>query len=63
MSDEDEQFWFNTQTKTVEKGRQSHYRDLMGPYPTQQAAEQALTTAASRNDSWDDEDDRWDRPR
>ena len=57
--DEGQQFWFNTETKQVEQGRQSHYTDLMGPYPTQAEAQQALDTAAARNEAWDDEDDRW----
>ena len=58
-TDEQAQFWFNTRTKRVEQGRQSHYTDLMGPYATQAEAEQALHTAAARNESWDDEDERW----
>lgn len=60
MSTDEAQFWFNTRTKQVEEGRQSHFTDLIGPYPTRAAAEQALQTAASRNEAWDDEDERWD---
>ncbi len=59
--DEDQQFWFNTETRKVEQGRQSHYRHLMGPYPSAAAAQQALQTAASRTETWDDEDEAWDK--
>ena len=58
-TEESQQFWFNTRTKAVEQGRQSHYSDLMGPYASRAEAEQALGTAAARNDAWDDQDDRW----
>ena len=61
MSTDEQQFWFNTKTKQVEQGRQSHYSDLMGPYPTREQAQQALDTAAARNEAWDDEDERWKR--
>ena len=60
-TDESTQFWFNTRTRKVEQGRQSHYTDLMGPYATHDEAQQALGTAAARNDAWDDEDDRWSK--
>ena len=61
MSAEDEQYWFNAETKQVEKGRQSHYTHLMGPYPTHEAAAAALSTAATRNEAWEDDDERWDQ--
>lgn len=57
--DEDRQWWFNTATKQVEQGRQSHYTNLMGPYPDEASARAALDTAAARNESWDEEDERW----
>jgi hypothetical protein len=63
MSDQDTtetpQWWFNTRTKQVEQGRQSHYSDLIGPYPTREAAAAALDTAAARNEAWDEDDEKW----
>ena len=59
--DESTQYWFNTKTKQVEQGRQSHYTDLMGPYASRGEAQKALDTATVRNDAWDDEDDRWSK--
>ncbi len=54
-----EEFWFNTETKQVEEGRQSHYTNLMGPYATRAAAAAALDTAQQRSESWDEEDEKW----
>ena len=56
---EDRQWWFNTRTKQVEQGRQSHYTDLMGPYETREAAAAALETAQKRTESWDEDDEKW----
>lgn len=53
------EYYFNTRTKMVEKGRQSSWEHLMGPYDTREEAEQALETAEQRNQQWD-EDDRWE---
>jgi len=50
-------FYFNIETHQVEEGRQSDYTKLMGPYPTREAAEQALETARRRNQSWDAQDE------
>ena len=52
-------FWFNPSTHEVEEGRVSAWTDRMGPYPTREAAEQALSTARRRSESWDAEDRRW----
>lgn len=55
--DESGRFWFNVVTKRVEEGHQSTWKDLMGPYPTRQAAERALEQAAARNKVWEAQDD------
>ena len=59
MTDHRDEFWFNPHTGEVEQGRQSPWTDRMGPYPTREAAQQALTQAASRSEAWDEEDRRW----
>lgn len=57
---EQPQFWFNIRTRTVEtEYDKSQGKDLLGPYPTEAAAAQALQKAAERTDSWDEEDRRW----
>ncbi len=55
------EFWFNIATKQVEEGHQSDSRDLMGPYPTREEAENALETARERTEQWDREDEEWNR--
>ena len=53
------QYYFNTRTRMVEKGRVSSWEDLMGPYDTEAQARDALAKAAQRVDDWDQEDDEW----
>lgn len=53
------EFWFNVKTRTVEEGHQSDSSDLMGPYGTREAAEQALTKARENTERWDREDKDW----
>jgi hypothetical protein len=52
------QYWYNTSTHEVEEGHRSSWQNLMGPYPTREAAEQALSKAAARTQAWDEQDDR-----
>jgi hypothetical protein len=52
------QYWYNTATGEVEEGHRSTWKNLMGPYPTRAAAEQALAKAAARNQAWDEQDER-----
>ena len=54
------QFYYNLSTGAVEEGAQSQVTDLMGPYATREEAQQALKTAAARNEAWDEEDKTWD---
>ena len=53
------EFWFNTTTGEVEEGRQSDWSQVLGPYPTREAAARALDTARSRSEAWDREDREW----
>ena len=51
------QYYYNVRTGAVEKvERKGQAKDLMGPYPTHEAAAAALETARSRTDAWDRED-------
>ncbi|WP_129337760.1 SPOR domain-containing protein [Cellulomonas endophytica] len=49
-------YWFNTQTRQVEEGRQSDWSNLMGPYGSREEAEQALAKADARSRAWDAQD-------
>ncbi len=52
------EFYFNTRTRQVEEGRASDWQNLMGPYPTREAAQHALDTARRRTEAWDEEEAR-----
>lgn len=54
----DEQFYYNTETGEVEQGKQSVWTHRMGPYPSREAAEQALAKARARTEAWDEQDRR-----
>ncbi|MCV2393803.1 SPOR domain-containing protein [Actinotalea sp. M2MS4P-6] len=53
------EYWFNIETRQVEVGHRSPWDKLMGPYPTREAAERALSTAHERSDAWDEADREW----
>jgi hypothetical protein len=53
-------WYYNTRTRQVEQGPLSDFIDRLGPYPTREAAAEALQTAARRNATWDAEDRAWD---
>ena len=60
MSDESTQFFYNTATGQVEElANRGQSKDLLGPYPTREAAAAALETARKRTEDWDNEDRRW----
>ncbi|PPK95372.1 hypothetical protein CLV92_106193 [Kineococcus xinjiangensis] len=50
-------FFYNVRTNQVEElERKSQAKDLMGPYPSREAAAAALETARARTEAWDRED-------
>ncbi len=53
------EYFFNTRTKMVERGRQSPWEHVMGPYDTHDEAERAFEISAQRNERWQDEDAAW----
>ncbi|MGC4174878.1 hypothetical protein [Demequina sp.] len=53
------EYFFNTSTKMVEKGRQSSWEHLMGPYDSPEEAENAMEIAKKRSQAWDDDDKSW----
>lgn len=48
------EYWYNLMTRQVERGPQSDYSQLMGPYPSEAEARRALETAAAKTEDWDD---------
>ncbi|WP_084037910.1 hypothetical protein [Demequina sp. NBRC 110053] len=58
-SGEATEYWFNTRTRMVEKGRQSSWEHLMGPYSSEAEAARALEKAQQRTEEWDEDDREW----
>jgi hypothetical protein len=53
------EWYYNLETHEVEEGLISDWTKRIGPYPTREAAERALETAARRTAEWDEADRRW----
>jgi hypothetical protein len=54
------QFFYNVSTGQVEElARKGQSKDLLGPYPTREAAAAALETAKAKTEAWDEEDRKW----
>lgn len=52
-------YWFNIRTRAVEEHddpERARGADLMGPYETRDAAEQALEQARQRTEAWDEQE-------
>lgn len=60
MHDDGPEFWLDLRTGEITEGRVSPAAHRMGPYSTREAAQHAFDTAAQRNESWDEEDKRWE---
>ena len=54
-------YWYNVATGQVETDDdRSRADDVMGPYDTREAAQNALQSAHERTEKWDAEDREWD---
>jgi hypothetical protein len=54
------EFFYNISTGQVEEATtKGQSKDLLGPYPTREAAAAALETARKKTEAWDEEDRRW----
>lgn len=59
MTDKHEdEFWFNTRTGEVEKGKQSISSERLGPFPTAETAARANEKLAENARKWAEEDAR-----
>lgn len=61
-SEEDQKWFYNQETKTVEQGRQSSFEHRLGPYDSKEEAEQAMEIVAARNaaaDAYDEAEEEW----
>ncbi len=54
------QYWYNVDSGEVETDEtKSQGAQVMGPYPSSDAAGRALQTARERTEKWDGEDREW----
>lgn len=51
------QYWYNVATKSVEKGPQSDWSQLLGPYNSAAEAETAMSKVQARNEAWDEDEE------
>jgi hypothetical protein len=62
MTETDQQFYWCLKHNTVESGDSlCKSADRLGPYPDRASAERALETVHERNESWEEEDRRFDK--
>ncbi len=60
MSDQQNEYWFNTKTNQVEVGKQSIAVYRIGPFKTRSEAERALEIIAQKSKDWKEEQERED---
>ncbi|MET9259054.1 hypothetical protein [Amycolatopsis sp. NPDC004079] len=58
-----EEWFYNTRTNEVERGRQARGVDRLGPYPDEATARRALELARERTAAEDRSDAEWNNPR
>jgi hypothetical protein len=57
-------YWYNVSSGQVETDdNKSQGADLMGPYPSEAEAANALQTARERTEAWDAADKEWEEGR
>ena len=54
---EEGKYWYNVSTGSIEKGPQSDWTKLLGPYDTEEEARNAMSKVQARNEAWDAEDE------
>jgi hypothetical protein len=59
MSD-GEWYWSLTRKQVVRADQRDRADEVLGPYPTEEAARNWKDTAERRNDSWDEADKAWE---
>ena len=53
------EYWFNTESRQVEEGHQSDWKNLMGPYPHARAGRAGAGDGRANTERWDREDAEW----
>lgn len=55
---DDQRWWFCLRHSAAEHGPGCPNRVRLGPYPSREAAENALQTVQERNEEWESDDER-----
>jgi hypothetical protein len=55
-------YWCLTHNRVEAADDRDDLENSLGPYPTEAAATNWKATLESRNEAWQEEDDRWDGP-
>lgn len=56
---DDEWYWSLTENRAITADERGQAHEVLGPFPTKQAAENWEATYAARNERWDDDDREW----
>ncbi|MDD9206948.1 SPOR domain-containing protein [Georgenia sp. 10Sc9-8] len=57
----EEKYYYNLATGEVEHGKITDMSTRMGPYETAEEAAAAMSRVQERNESWAQEDERWEK--
>ncbi len=60
MSESTEWYWDLQKGVAVTGDQRGHGDHMLGPYPTKGQAENWRATVETRNETWDDADEKWD---
>ena len=53
-------YWSLTKKRVVTADQRDRADEVLGPYPTEEAARNWKDTAETRNDAWDEADKAWE---
>ena len=59
MPQENSWYWDLQKGRAVTADERGPGDDVLGPYPSREAAENWRSTVEARNENWDEQDDEW----
>lgn len=59
MPQENSWYWDLQKRRAVTADERGPGDDVLGPYPSREAAENWRSTVEARNENWDEQDDEW----
>ena len=58
---EQQWYWCLTHERPERQGEQDSAGEVLGPYPTEEAARNWKQSVDAHNQEWEEEDERWER--